>query len=1393
MKRITVPKEVNSLSLLDAVSLYQNNFDWVIHPLKGPSGGGKQPIEKGWRKFDTTFLTPEKKNDYFGGSKPYNIGCVARPPQIIIDLDSKPDNGKSVSTWLECNPNLLSFPREKTGGGAHIHLMCEDLPIFQKTNGNPYEKALVSTINDQVTAELFFNGLNIVLSPSHHENGHVYQWETFGDIPMVTWLDLQDWFGFEEPVGTKSKKTHSSPRVEIPYWSKYKGDLRSLDLVAVFKKLNLGCEMLDADEAKFTVECPWRSDHSDTGRAWTPTDTSTVIWNARDTFPVFTCLHAHCEEKSLEQALAYTELRGVSVDDHCSEMRVWVDGQSSGDGTPRVVLPSMGKPDSEFAREIGDVLAPKNCWFNYGEQVVTVRVIRRGDDYECFCFHPITPVEAGTNLEQYLQTGRLKRDGAGDEVFVPQSLKRESSSYLLSALQLLERLPKVTRILDTPLPILKDGIIVYPKPGYNADLKCYINPQSPVLSEINFDDGLQLIEELLDDFCFADDQAKTNAVAKLLSPYCRGLMGWSARMPLWVFEANRERSGKDYLCELIHIVHEGRSSSHPAFENDAELRKKITSALLAGARRMHFGNIRGHVASKALEQAITSKYWEDRILGGNQNQTFPNEIEFSMSTNVGTTWTPDLEHRMIIIDLFLARENPNDRTFKHPNLHQWARERRPEILSTLAAFIRRWDAAGRPDGSASFASFPEWAKVVGGIMEACNLGTPRQPSNRGKMTGGDETTEDMKTLYRAAHEQFGSEWASKKQLYELAKQLELFSWWDIEDRKGQTAFGKAINRFNGRHLGGIVLEGGGAKNNRRYRFSLVNDGPKVVGDNEGTSGTSNEVHSGAKPENTPTPSPRQGTSGTSGTSTIPQEVKNNKTYTVRTTGGVVEVFSVHGVKQVPDVPDVPSSKYRVLTAPSLLGEVAAIIRSEGKAVALDIETYGNGLNPWRGDIRLLSLAIPEHPAWLLDLKAIGYDLGELGECLQQHQIIAHNAKFDLLWLRHKCGLKLDNVFCTLTAARLLSNGKRELRNGLYACWERFLGLPPGNEYGKSDWGGMFLTEDQLDYASLDVLHLHQLKAKQLEAITTEQLQTVLDLENRLIPIVVEMENRGFGVNKERLLGVIEEYSTELNDALGSFKEAFGEEINPNSPKQLKKALEKKGVKLADTSEQTLKEEGQPLTTCILSYRSAKKRMEQAETLLNAIEEDGRIHARFEPAGTNTGRFSSKSPNLQNIGRGKLRHCFVPDEGNRLVVADYSQVELRVAAVIANEERMIEAYKNGEDLHRQTASIVLGKTSADITKEDRQLAKAVNFGLLYGQSAKGLVAYAKKAYGVEMDYERARDISVADSSPPTPACGSGIRMRERWPQKALRACERFLVGCSGCRKEKRQSGPVSPHF
>ena len=1370
MSRWTIPENISDKTTGETVNLYHSQFGWVIHPVERPAKGGKKPLTKGWKKLEPSFLTEELAKEYFNCHPPYNIGCVIRPPHVVIDLDSKQDDGESVIEWLNSRPELTSIPRERTGGGVHIHVRCDDLPVFKKAGGKPYEKALVASLNEQVTAELYFDGLNLVLSPSTHKNGHTYRWEAFGDIPTVTWLELQEWFGFEEPVGCKVKTL-------VPtgddYWRSYRGDLRTLDIFALFQKMGLGFELIDADEDKYAVECPWRNEHSNSDRRWSSADSSTVIWKSEDKFPSFNCMHAHCEGRNLQQVLKNAESLGHNIDEYCTSMRVWEPGQLSKDERPRVILPSPGRTDSEFADEIGSVVSPKHQWFNYGEQVVTLRVVSLGEDYEYFGFHPLQPVEAGTNLEQFVETGRLKRDH-GDVVFEPNSLRREGASYLLSASQLIRRLPKVRRILDTPIPILRNERIVYPQLGYNPDLQVYTNPNSPPLSDVNYADSIGLIEELFSDFCFADEQAKTNAIAKLLTPFCKGLMGWGAKVPFWLFEANRERIGKDYLCELIQIVHEGRASSHPAFESDEELRKKITSALRSGARRMHFGNVRGHVNSKALEQAVTAKYWEDRILGANENRIFPNELEFSMSANVGATWPADLDLRMVKIKLFLPEENPNARKFRHSDLHKWAKENRGGLLSALAVLVNRWDQAGRPDGPTPFASFPEWGNVVGGIMTFNQLGDPCLPVNRQDEDGGDEMTQDMRTLFRLANESFGTEWIIKQQIYSLVdqEQADLFSWINLSERRGQTMLGKALSRFNKRCLGGITLKITGGKNSRRYQFSKTDDpAPTGVFSSEVTSGTFNGVdsasHSAAPKKRQNEQKLVQGTPGTScevdsvvsapetGGSLASTHLKEGTTVTLGTysllcgkhfkesKSNNIDVDKMKYKKEgdhVPEVPYDPSNRnYRFVADKTVLGQIVETIGQSEAAVALDIETYGDGLNPWRGDIRLLSLAIPDHPAWLLDLRAIGYDLGELGQCLQQRQVIAHNAKFDLLWLRHKCGLRLDNVFCTLTASRLLSNGKRELRNDLYSCWERFLGLPPGNDQGKSDWGGMVLTDDQLEYAALDVLHLHQLMEKQLEAIASEQLESVLDLENRLVPVVVEMEDNGFRIKRDRLVGLMEDYAGELEEASAVLREELGNNINPNSPKQLKEALNKKGLGLANTSERTLKQSGHSLASCILNYRSAKKQMEQAETILKAIENDGRIHALFEPTGTNTGRFSSKRPNLQNIGRGKLRTCFVPENGKRLVVADYSQVELRIAAAIAGEDRMIKAYEKGSDLHRQTASIVLGKPEEDISKEDRQLAKAVNFGLLYGQSAKGLVAYAETSYGVKLEIKQAKQI------------------------------------------------------
>jgi len=390
-------------------------------------------------------------------------------------------------------------------------------------------------------------------------------------------------------------------------------------------------------------------------------------------------------------------------------------------------------------------------------------------------------------------------------------------------------------------------------------------------------------------------------------------------------------------------------------------------------------------------------------------------------------------------------------------------------------------------------------------------------------------------------------------------------------------------------------------------------------------------------------------------------------------------------------------------------EIAAAVSSAG-AVALDIETFGprkgDGLNPWRGDIRLLTLRVAGASPWLIDLQATGYDLGDLGHAIESVEVIAHNAKFDLLWLAVKCGVRPRRVFCTLTAARLLTAGTKP-GNNLDQCLERYLGIAPTPDQSRSDWGGMFLTEAQLAYAARDVMHLHDLAARLDSEIGGVELDAVKALEMQLLPAIVAMEETGLFMDRGRLEAirdaareVVRTKSDELRVILKS------PTLNPGSPDQIKAALSRAGIQVASTNEESLKAVADDhIIPAILALRGAEKSAQQATSLLDAIEADGRIHGRFEPTGTDTGRFSSKSPNLQNIGRGDLRDCFRAPDGSRLIVADYSQIELRAAAAIAGEEKMIEAYRRGDDLHRLTAATVLDKPIEEVTKEDRQMSKA----------------------------------------------------------------------------------------
>jgi DNA polymerase I-like protein with 3'-5' exonuclease and polymerase domains len=248
---------------------------------------------------------------------------------------------------------------------------------------------------------------------------------------------------------------------------------------------------------------------------------------------------------------------------------------------------------------------------------------------------------------------------------------------------------------------------------------------------------------------------------------------------------------------------------------------------------------------------------------------------------------------------------------------------------------------------------------------------------------------------------------------------------------------------------------------------------------------------------------------------------------------------------------------------------------------------------------------------------------------------------------------------------------------------------------------------------------------------------VLRLEMDLLPVVIGMELIGFCVDRKKLEELAAKATQERDQVAQTVHNLLGTgDVNLNVPAQLLKALQGLGIALKNTNEDSLSECRHPVADAILEYRKWKKLKGDVESCIHEIRPDDRIHGQFDPLGTDTGRFSSSEPNMQNITRRELRTAFVASVGNALVIADFSQIELRAAAYFSGDKRMIEAFIKGEDLHTKTASIVLGKSEKEITHENLQLAKALNFGLLFGQSAEGIVRYAKTRYGLEMTEKQA---------------------------------------------------------
>lgn len=267
------------------------------------------------------------------------------------------------------------------------------------------------------------------------------------------------------------------------------------------------------------------------------------------------------------------------------------------------------------------------------------------------------------------------------------------------------------------------------------------------------------------------------------------------------------------------------------------------------------------------------------------------------------------------------------------------------------------------------------------------------------------------------------------------------------------------------------------------------------------------------------------------------------------------------------------------------------------------------------------------------------------------------------------------------------------------------------------------------------------KAKEIifNALSSKKLELVFnDIEKPLIPIVEKMEKRGVKIDIVYLKKLSDEYHKDLSAYEKKVFKMAGGEFNLNSPQQLSEVLFEKlklsiknhkktegGVKSTRESELEKMKGLHPIIVEILSYREIQKLLSTyIDNIPKMIGKDGCLHARFLQAGTTTGRMSSQNPNLQNIpikseaGR-KVRNAFVAQKGFSLVAFDYSQVELRIAAFLSGDEKLLRIFREGRDVHTEVASEVFKVPSEKVSKEMRRQAKVINFGILYGMGVNAL--------------------------------------------------------------------------
>jgi len=416
---------------------------------------------------------------------------------------------------------------------------------------------------------------------------------------------------------------------------------------------------------------------------------------------------------------------------------------------------------------------------------------------------------------------------------VTRSMTNSDAGAVLSATGFLQQLRQLDRVNNVRLPVMrKNGTIELLPAGYDGESKTYTfaAPETEADIPMTLKEAKATINALFAEFCFPEDNGRSLAVAiaGMMTMFAYGLLPKGSIPPCFIVTANAEGAGKSLLVKVIISSVLGRFTAGVKPNNDDEVRKFLTAAVMEGRLYVVYDNVKDNLNSPALEAFLTTPEWSDRILGSSKNFT-AEKFTVVFITGNNCAISPDMRRRSLVVDLFMKDERAETRKFNR-ELESYVKENRGNIYTALWTLVQNWDKAGQPPSKLINSSFQEWSRIIGGIVEYAGYVSPLTPSE--SLADMDREGNNMRLMAAGLLPDTQLKSFSFSELVEHARSVGAFE--DLlgldepasasYERKVQTTISRALKRYNGRTVGNYNFHVLGVGHSRRYEFRRIGVG-----------------------------------------------------------------------------------------------------------------------------------------------------------------------------------------------------------------------------------------------------------------------------------------------------------------------------------------------------------------------------------------------------------------------------------------------------------------------------------------------------------------------------------------------------------------------------------------